>query len=195
MIEPNGRETTHTETLTTQSTGVRRTLTTAIAIVAALGLLTGGALASDAPNPLEGQWDLAETADEKSRRMESIDEATKGMRSMQRNMARDMLKERTSPPENLLIDIEGALVTIGSGDKAMELELDGEPISVPGSDGKAKVSATMDGDKLIVTADTGKGGRTTSYRADGDRLTVDVSMTGGRIDGPVEYSTTYVKSE
>jgi hypothetical protein len=53
----------------------------------------------------------------------------------------------------------------------------------------------MDGDQLIVTADGSKGGRSTSYRPEGDGLSVLVSMTGSRLDGTVKYVTTYTRAE
>jgi hypothetical protein len=62
-----------------------------------------------------------------------------------------------------------------------------------GSDGKARVSATMEGEQLIVVADSGKGERTTAYRAEGDRLSVEVTITGAKLAGPLKYVSTYVR--
>jgi hypothetical protein len=57
------------------------------------------------------------------------------------------------------------------------------------------MSATMEGDRLIVVADGGKGGRTTTYSADGDRLSVEVTMTGAMLAAPLTYVATYARAE
>ena len=51
-----------------------------------------------------------------------------------------------------LVEIEGARVAMGSGDRRLELELGGPPIEVSGNDGKAQLSARMEGERLIVEA-------------------------------------------
>ena len=48
---------------------------------------------------------------------------------------------------------------------------------------------------LIVTADGGKGKRTTRYRANGDRLSVEVTMTAAMLAAPLTYATTYTRAE
>jgi hypothetical protein len=161
----------------------------------ALWLTTNFAYASELAAPVEGSWKIAATADEERQRQESINHATRNLRSMQRNMARQMLEKRTAPPEALRIEVDASTVTIGSDDRELELELGGTPISVSGDDGTAQVRAKMDGDQLIVTVAGNNGGRTTSYRADGNRLSVFVSVTGSRLDGAVRYSTTYTRPE
>jgi hypothetical protein len=164
-------------------------------ILSALLLRIGFAHATEAAAPIAGSWTIAVTADEEKQRRESINQATKKLPSMQRNMARRMLEERTTPPETLRIGVDAPIVIIGSEDRELELELGGAPITVSGDDGTAKVRAKMDGDQLIVTADGSKGGRSTSYRPEGDGLSVLVSMTGSRLDGTVKYVTTYTRAE
>jgi hypothetical protein len=44
-------------------------------------------------------------------------------------------------------------------------------------------------------ADGGKGGRTTTYRVDGDRLSVEATMTGARLEEPLNYVSTYERVE
>ena len=78
---------------------------------------------------------------------------------------------------------------------AQLLELGAEPAEVEADDGKARVSATMDGERLVVTARGDKGERTTTYSADGERMTVAVTMTGSRLAGPLQWASTYVRME
>jgi hypothetical protein len=86
-------------------------------------------------------------------------------------------------------------VTIGSGDRELELQLAGSPVEVSRNDGAARISATMEGEELIVVADSANGERTTKYQADGDRLTMEVTMTGVRLGSPLHYTTTYARTE
>jgi hypothetical protein len=163
--------------------------------LAALLLTTGGAHAAEPSSPLTGRWRAAETADERQQRLEAIDEATAHFGGFRRGKARDMLAERTSPPQSLTIEIEGSTVTIGSADHELELELGAAPIEASGDQGKAQLSARMEGEQLIVVADGGKGGRTTAYRADEDAMSVEVTMTGANLAAPLTYVATYVRAE
>ena len=58
----------------------------------------------------------------------------------------------------------------------------------------ARVSAKMEGPRLIVAARGGKGERTTTYHPNGARLSVEVTMTGRYLAGPLKYVSTYVNS-
>ena len=167
-------------------------------ICTALGLsfsTTDGARAAEPSSPLAGSWRAAETADEKKARLQAIDGATGRMAGFRQSMARNRLSERTSPRPSLILEIEGSMVTVASGDRRLELELGGAPIEVSGRAGKARVSATMEGPRLIVVSRSGKGGRTTTYRADGDRLSVEVTMTGSQLAGSLQYVSTYARME
>jgi hypothetical protein len=161
----------------------------------ALVLVAPGTHAEEASSPLAGSWDLAATAEEEQQRLRAIDEATKHLPRFQQGRARDMLAGRTSPPQSLTISLEGSTVTIDSGRGGLELELGGPPIEASGDQGTAQVSAKMEGQQLIVVADGGKGGRTTTYRVDGDRLSVEATMTGARLEEPVNYVSTYERVE
>jgi hypothetical protein len=153
------------------------------------------ALSAEASSPVAGHWRAAETEDQKKQRLQAIDDATEGMGRFRRGKARGRLAERTSPPPSLIIEIEGSRVAMGSGDRRLELELGGPPIEVSGNDGKAQLSARMEGERLIVEARGGNGGRTTTYRVDGGRLAMEVTMMGDRLAGPLEYVATYVPAE
>ena len=150
---------------------------------------------AEASSPLAGHWRMAETEDEKKQRLQAIDEATERMGRFRRGKARSRLSERTAPRDFILIEVEGSKVTIGSEDRQLELELGGPPIEVSGNDGKAQLSARMEGERLIVEARSGNGGRTTEYRAAEGLLSMEVAMKGERLAGPLEYVTTYVPAD
>jgi hypothetical protein len=168
------------------------------AAVLAIGVVfstTDVARSAEASSPLVGHWRAAETEDEKEQRLQAIDEATDDLGRLRRGKARGRLSERTSPPPTLTIEIEGSDLAITSRDRRIELELGGPPIEVAGSEGKVQASAKMEGERLIVVVQGSNGGRTTTYRADGTRLSVEVTMTGAQLAGPVKYVTTYVRTE
>jgi hypothetical protein len=167
-------------------------------VILALGVLltgTDGACAAEKPSQLAGHWLTAETADEKKERLKIIDEATRHLGAFRQGKARSRLSERTSPPRSLIIDIDGMRVTVASEKGRLEFELGGSPIEVSGSEGKAQVSAKMQGAWLIIMAISIKGERTTAYRASGDRLTMEVTMTGTRLAGSLKYVSTYVRRQ
>jgi hypothetical protein len=150
---------------------------------------------AEASSPLAGHWRMAETEDEKKQRLQAIDEATERMGRFRRGKARSRLSERTAPRDFILIEVEGSKVTIGSENRQLELELGGPPIEVSGSEGKAQVSAKMEGERLIVEARSEKADRTTAYSANGDRLTIEVIMTNVQLAGPLKYVSTYARLE
>jgi hypothetical protein len=150
---------------------------------------------TDTSSPFVGRWRAAETADEKEQRLQAIDEATEGMRAFRRGRARSRLAERTSPQATLIMELEGSKLTIGPEDRRIELEVGGSPIEVSESEGTARVSARMEGQRLIVMARSDQGERTTTYEANGDRLAVEVTMTSTELAGPLHYVSTYARLE
>jgi hypothetical protein len=149
----------------------------------------------EAPLLVAGHWRAAETEDEEKQRLEAIEEATDDMGRFRRGRARSRLKERTSPPPSLMLEVHGSKVTIVSGDRRLELELGGSPIEVSGNEGAARLSATTENGRLIVVARSDEGERTTTYRAEGAGLSMEVTMTSGRLAGPLQYATTYARME
>jgi hypothetical protein len=142
-------------------------------------------------SPLAGRWRVAETADEKDRRLQAIDEVTEDLGRFKRGKARSRLAERTSPPPTVMIAFMNSSVTITSGDRRLELELGGDPIEVSGDEGTMQMSAKMEGERLIVMARGDKAERTTSYRTDGTGLSMEVTLTNDNLAGPLKYITTY----
>jgi hypothetical protein len=183
------------DTQTATNRANRGARTAVLAVLGVAWLLTGSASATESSDSVTGSWHLDTSGDHERQRLEAIDDATEHLRSMQRGRARGRLAERTTPPELLTIELEGSKVTIASGGRELDLELGGSPIEVSGDQGKARLSATMEDGELIVTADGGKGERTTRYRADGDRLSVEVTMTGAMLAAPLTYVAMYTQAE
>jgi hypothetical protein len=153
----------------------------------------GGARAAEPASPLAGHWRAAETPDERGQRLQAVDEATDHLGRFQRNRARSRLAERTSPPPRLTIAIEESTVTVTSGDRRLEVEPGGVPVEVDGNQGKARVSAQMEDKELTLLARADEGDRTTVYRASGDTLTVEVTMTAPNLAGALKYRSTYIR--
>jgi hypothetical protein len=149
----------------------------------------------EASSALSGRWRLVATDEEETQRLEAIDRATAGMGGFMRGRARSRLAERTSPPGTLFIEIGGPDVTIVAGDRRLQLRLGNDPIEVSGDDGRALMSAAIEDDQLVVLARGDSGERTTTYRVDGDRLSVEVVMTGSRLGHPLTYVATYDRIE
>lgn len=144
---------------------------------------------------LAGRWSPAETADQKQRRLAAIDAATERLNPFQRGLARSQLAQRTAPPPGLMIEVEGSKLTIVNGERRLELELGGAPVDVAGPQGPSRVSATLEEERLTVTARRSTGERTTTYRADGAGLLMEVTMKSERLTGPVKYALTYARIE
>lgn len=107
--------------------------------LAILFLTTGTALGAETSVSLSGRWRAAETADEKQERLKAIDEATKHVGVFRRGKARSRLVQRTTPPQSLLIEVDGSKVTIVADDRRLKLELGSHPIEVSGSEGKERL--------------------------------------------------------
>lgn len=169
-------------------------------LVTTVGLAVGavfptmsGAGGAEPASPLAGHWRAAETADEREQRLRAIDDATDRLGRFQRNRARSRIAERTSPPPRLTIAIEESTVAITSGDRRLEVEPGTAPVEITGHQGKARVSAQIDDEGLTLLASADEGDRTTLYRASGDTLTVEVTMTGPNLAGALRYRSTYAR--
>jgi hypothetical protein len=144
---------------------------------------------------ISGHWQAAETEEQEKERHEAIETVTKEMSRFKRGKARGRLKERTSPPANLTIEMTDSTVTITSGDKRVELVLDGDPIEIEGDQGTLLTTAKMMDERLVVEYRGDKGVRTVSYHLVGTDLMVDVTTTNDQFDGPLTFVTTYVRME
>ncbi|MCF8131329.1 MAG: hypothetical protein K9N10_22700 [Deltaproteobacteria bacterium] len=163
--------------------------------LSALFLPTDGTCDTETPSLLSGHWQAAETVDEKEKRLRTIDELTGKMSGFQKGMARSRLEERTSPPQNLIIEIDGEDVTIDTGNGRVTLELGGSIVNISGSQGEAQVRAMRQGPELIVMTRSAKGKRRTTYRINENLLTMEVTMTGTRLPGSLKYVVSYFRKQ
>jgi hypothetical protein len=150
---------------------------------------------SEAFSSLSGHWFAAETPDEQTPRLKAIDEVTDNLGFFQRGKARSRLAESTSPPESLMIELTDSTATIAFEDRRLELELGGPPVEVSGTEEKTRVSAKLEGERLIVLFQGDKRERTTTYKADGTGLSIEVTITDDRLAGPLTYVTTFARME
>ena len=163
--------------------------------LSALFLPTDGTCDTETPSLLSGHWQAAETVDEKEKRLRTIDELTGKMSGFQKGMARSRLEERTSPPQNLIIEIDGEDVTIDTGNGRVTLELGGSIVNISGSQGESQVRAMRQGPELIVMSRSDKGKRRTTYRVNENLLTMEVWMTGTRLPGSLKYVVSYFRKQ
>lgn len=144
---------------------------------------------------LAGEWRLAETPDEEQERHRAIEEAVREMPAMVQSRARNRLTERSAPPPTLEIEIDGSRLLLTGARDRIELELDGPPVEISARRETTRMSARMDRDALWVEARGSRGGRTTTYEADGAHLTVRTTIRGERLTDAVIFATTYARSE
>ena len=168
-------------------------LTCTFTVVTLITLLssTNWIYASEITSPLNGNWHLVQTEQESKERLKAINEAIRHLKPFQQSKARGHLDERTSPPHTVSIIIKDTMVTITSEARRIKLEIGGPPIKMSGSEGKAYVSARMEGSFLVITARADNGERRTSYRVNKDLLTVEVTVTGARLAKALNYVSTY----
>lgn len=169
-----------------------------VAAIVAVGVLVSMgqlACAADAAPAVAGSWRVAEAVEEKNARLQAIEKAIGDMPRFVRKKAQDRVSKLTTSPENLSITVEEGFVAIASDEKNLKVRLDAPPITRPGPNGKVAITATMQGEELVVTARGDKGGRTTVYRANGDLMTMQVTMKGEKFKGPLQYTATYARAK
>ncbi len=153
--------------------------------------LKSGSVDVDAIASLVGRWRSDESAQAKRQRLEAIDEVTTDLSVFVRGRARSSLAERTAPSSTLLISVIGRRVKIVSSDRQIELDLSGAPTEVSGS----QVRATVEGERLIITAQGDNGERTTEYRCEGTNLAMAVTINSDKLAGPLNCVTTYTRED
>ena len=171
------------------------TCTLSIVTLIVLFTTTNWIYASEIVSPFNGNWRLVQTEKESKDRLKAINEATRHLKPFQQSKARSRLAERTSPPHTVSIIIKETTVTITSTTHRIMLEIGGPPIKMSGNEGKAYVSAKMEGPFLVITALTDNGERRSNYRANKDLLTAEVTVTGARLTNAIIYVSTYTLAQ
>lgn len=150
---------------------------------------------SEVSPSLDGHWRAAETKSEKKQRLGAIEDVTEELGRLKRGKARSRLEELTSPPPNVTIEFADSTVAITTGDHRLELELGGPPVKIEGDKGTSKVSAKMEGERLVVLSRGDTGDLSVTYRTDKKGLSREATMTGDKLAGPLTYVTTYSRVE
>lgn len=143
---------------------------------------------------LNGRWELAETAEEKRQRLESIDRATRSLPGPVRDRARGRILQRTAPRQELIVDVVGSTLTLSSDGDDLVLPIGGQAVQVRRPEGKAEVRAWLEDEQLVVESRAQRGTRTTRYEPGEGRLTLRFSLQGARLSQPVEFEATYVSA-
>lgn len=176
-----------------------KTNPTAMLVVALAFILIGSmpsphGVAAQEPM-LSGTWRHLDLSAEQESRYSAIDRATESIGAFMRGGARSRLRDATAPDAQLTIEDEGERVTLVTGDRRVVAATDGSSIPVSGESGRGTLQVTRTEGRLVVTLRTDDATRTTVYRLspDGTRLTLEVSLTSGRLSEPVRYRVTYAR--
>lgn len=160
---------------------------------ALLVVAAGGVCASEAraQADLNGTWELATTSAETAQRRDAIEAAVQDAPSFVRSRAREKLTARTTPISQLQISVKGDRVELSGSGRTMALTVGGSAVAVEGERGRAQ--ATRQNGHLVITLTGDNGVRTTTYRLfdGGQRLVLDVQMTGSRRSMSLRYRVTY----
>ena len=151
-----------------------------------------GIAAQDAP--LTGTWYHEGDDAERAQRHDAIDRATRDMGALMRGRAHNMLREKTTPQREISLADEGDQVTVSRGSRRVTLTTDGSPTRVTGEGGAGTIQSLRQNGQLVVTFRGKSGTQTTVYHLSDDqkRLTLDISITGGRLPKPLRYRVTYI---
>lgn len=144
---------------------------------------------------ISGSWRHLALPAEQESRYQAIDRATESIGGLMRGGARSRLRDATAPASELTIEDGGERVTLVTGGRRIVVSTDGSSTTVSGDSGGGTMQATRRDGRLVVTLRSDDATRTTVYRLspDGARLTLEVSLTSGRLSGPVTYRVTYAR--
>lgn len=145
------------------------------------------------PAAFHGVWVHAGEAEDGEARLKAIDALTEEVPKLFRAKARKGLREKTTPPRELKLELEGDLITLTGKGESVTLRLGGPPVAVERGERKGKLAARFDGERIVVEGAGKKGTRVTTYAlsTDGTRLRVSVRMVPKRLSEPLVYGTTY----
>ncbi len=185
--------------MTSKTTRTRSAISTLalVALAASLAPLSSTQVSSAQPtvaaapslDRLTGQYRLATSAAERTRRAEAIETVTEDASRLMRRRMRSRLAAKTDPAPQIAIRVRGNSVQLRRGGPALSLIIGGPAVSVNGG----AVRARQRGGALVVTARGDNGAITAAYRLseDGQRLVVRTRLTGERLSSPLVYRVTY----
>ena len=124
----------------------------------------------------------------------AIETTVASLNPMVRSMGRKRLEESNPVPKHMSIELDGDDVTLSIDGDGHRATLGGPAVKATSKFGdKIKVSYRMRGDRLTNLIDGVGGDRLNTLRLseDGKRVTLDVEITSGHFDVPVEYRLTF----
>ncbi len=162
-------------------------------------LLAWGARAELAP--FNGTFAYAGGTNEQAVRVQAIDRTVAGMSVFLRPIARPRLNAVTKPYPVIALTIKDERLTFARPASAQVPEttatLDGTAAPWTGDDGKpyqASFTEAPEGVlKQVIRASDGGREQTYTLSTDGQTLTVHVTITSGKFDGPLTYTLTYAR--
>ncbi|MEM9491472.1 MAG: hypothetical protein AAGC55_20170 [Myxococcota bacterium] len=175
-------------------------LSTAIAFSLSLAL---GALdmlvPSDAQaNPLNGTYVIKDSKQAQKTIDQAIERTVSDVSRLFRGKARDALKsrQRLCPKLSLAIASDATITCVTAG-RSVSAPSSGASKKVKGKDGKtAHISHKPSGNRLVQTikGENGTSKVTYTLSADGKTLTLSVHMSSSKLDTPLRFSLTYIRS-
>jgi hypothetical protein len=142
-----------------------------------------------------GVWQLVNDAGETRKRLQAIESVVAEMSVFVRGTARERLLERTAPPGELRLVVQGDRLDLSRGDGKLSLRFGAKPKTV-GKNGKRGTVSARYADGRIVVASEGEGGKvvnTYSLSPDGKRLVMSVRMTGKKLPAPLAFQSSYAR--
>lgn len=152
-----------------------------------------------APTPMptptvQGSFALENAATASDKVKKAIEEAVRPLMFLARGPARDYLKKTNIPYQKIVIWCSQKEVSITTDQRAPIRTSNGESLDWTREDGeKFKVSAVCESGKLRQVFEGSNGQRVNTYSiADDDKtLTMQVTITSGRLKEPLKYQLEY----
>jgi hypothetical protein len=142
---------------------------------------------------LSGRFELAGTRQEAEAELNrGIERAVADMSFMTRGIAADRLREKNPIRSEVTTEVRGDRIAIRYGDARYETR-SGEWETVTATGEQVELLQTASGNEIFQTFRAPDGEKTTVYRfsPDGQRLTLDITVTSPRLSQPMRYSVEY----
>ncbi len=163
----------------------------ALAVVFLVALGAAESVTASETPPWGGAWHLSGGSADQSAREKAIEEATADLSRFKRGVAQSRLEEKLAPPKQLVLRLTGAELEVIRDGKAMKLSTDGKARTVETPNGRATAKVTVAEKKLVVTANSDNGTRTTVYERAGNALKMTVELKVEMLSRPLRVSSTY----
>jgi hypothetical protein len=153
----------------------------------------GQAEAGDSDELLTGRFVLAGSQEQAEARVnDAIGRAVAEMGFITRGVAADRLREKNPVRRTVETEVDGERITITYGDATYETR-SGDWQTVTATGEQVQLLQTASGDSIYQTFRAPDGEKSTVYRfsPDGQRLTLDITLTSPRLPEPLRYSLQY----